>query len=113
MRRPGLIAAMVLIALAALAQTKPPTDPAVVATIHRLILTDGSYQQVRRWEIKGDRVRFISAERNGAWEELPGTLVDWAATEKFAHAHTQQGEQEAETSADARAIDAEAAAEKA
>jgi hypothetical protein len=105
--------AVVVLALCSYAQTKPPTSPAEIANIHRLILTDGSYQQVRRWEIKGDRVRYISSERNGAWEELPVSLVDWAATEKFAHAHTEQGQEEEAASADAAAVDAEAAAEKA
>jgi hypothetical protein len=108
----GFVAAMVL-TVGSLAQTKPPTDSATIASIHRLILTDGSYQQVRRWEIKGDRVRFISSERNGAWEELPVSLVDWAATQKFAHGHTEAGREESAASADARAVDAEAAAEKA
>ncbi|HEX6494651.1 MAG TPA: hypothetical protein VF018_04155, partial [Acidobacteriaceae bacterium] len=60
----GLVAAVVLV-VSSFGQTKPPTDAAAIASIHRLILTDGSYQQVRRWEIKGDRVRYISAERNG------------------------------------------------
>ncbi len=72
----------------------------------RLILKDGSYQSVTKYEIHGDRVRYFSADR-GEWEELPSALVDWPATEKY--------EKDRATSAipEAAAIDKETDADRA
>jgi hypothetical protein len=80
----GLLLAVTL-SCAAHAQTPLPlkTGQPGAAPNHRLILKDGSYQIVRKYEVVGDRVRYISVERGGDWEELPVALVDWEATRKW------------------------------
>jgi hypothetical protein len=96
------------------AQKTLPLKPDVpgMATNHRLILKDGTYQLVRKYEIVGDRVRYISIERSGEWEELPESLVDWDATRKWERDHANQVEEASPAMKEAEDIDKEEAAER-
>jgi len=53
----------------------------------RLILKDGSYQIVMSYRVVGKMVRYISAERGGAEEEVPAALVDFDATHRWEQEH--------------------------
>ncbi len=68
--------------LAALPAVLCPAEGAI-----KLFMKDGSYQLVKSYEVRGDRVRYYSVERSD-WEEIPRSLVDFEATK-----HAQQEEE--------------------
>jgi hypothetical protein len=84
----------------------PPVTAPAQTQARRLILKDGSYQSVTKYEVRGDRVRYFSAER-GEWEEVPNSLIDWDATEKF-----EQGREQGKLAPEAVELDKELEAER-
>lgn len=70
----------VSLAVVAVAQTSSGVTPA--QQTKKLILKDGSFQMVAKYEIQGDRVHYLSAERY-EWEDLPASMIDWDATKKY------------------------------
>jgi hypothetical protein len=89
-----------------------PDEPGMAAN-HRLILKDGTYQLVRKYEVVGDRVRYISIERGGEWEEMPENLIDWDATRKWERDHAAATVEETSPAMrEAENIDKEEAAER-
>jgi hypothetical protein len=101
-RKAGTILA---VSLTALCLTLPVASLAQTQA-RRLILKDGSYQSVTKYEIHGDRVRYFSAER-GEWEEVPKALIDWDATDKF-----ERGRQDGKLDPEAAELDKELEAER-
>jgi hypothetical protein len=107
-RERGLLAAILLVVTLFAGRTllygqavAAPEQPAAAGS--KLFLKDGTYQLVRSYETRGDRVRFYSLERS-EWEEIPASLVDFPAT-KLGQQH-EQGEQDKAAEA-ARALDKE------
>src|SRR5258705_5243264 len=66
------------------------TDSTPPRRIH-LVLKDGGYQIVMSYKVVGNIVHYISAERGGAEEEIPLSLVDLEATKRWEKQHAQPG----------------------
>jgi len=58
------------------------TALAMAQASRRLILADGSWQEIVEYRVVDDRVQYLSTQRK-AWEELPAALIDWKATNEW------------------------------
>ena len=77
----NIIICLTLAAAVVLVAPHPSSVQAQQGT-KRLILKDGSYQSVVKYEIQGTRVHYLSAERY-EWEDILSSLIDWDATKKY------------------------------
>jgi hypothetical protein len=65
----------------------PDTTQRATPQRTRLFLKDGTYQLVLSYKVMGKVVRYYSAERNGEEEDVPLSLVDLPATERWKREH--------------------------
>lgn len=79
------------------AQQKPLSATDTTPHRTRLILKDGSYQIVMSYHVMGKMVRYVSAERGGAEEEVPVALVDFDATHRWEQEHAAPSDDDAHT----------------
>ena len=70
----------------------------------KLVLKDGTFQIVRSYERRGERVRYYSMERS-AWEEIPYDLVDWETTRKAEAEEERRNQEEIEKLRAAQAME--------
>jgi hypothetical protein len=83
---------------------------AFAADTLRLYLKDGTYQLTREYEVKQDRVRYFSTERED-WEEIPLEMVDLARTKKEVADHEAARKEDAKAQAEEDAALRDAAKE--
>jgi hypothetical protein len=95
---PFAIPAALLCAVLAVLLFAVPAVSTAASTV-RLYLKDGTYQLVREYEVKPDRVRFFSTERE-EWEEIPLEMVDLARTKKDIADHQEAVKEEAKEQAE-------------
>ena len=91
----------------------PAADSSNAPRRTRLFLKDGSYQVVMSYRIVGNLVHYISAERDGAEEEVPVALVDFDATHRWEKQHDPAQDSANPDDAGAPAIDPELLKEEA
>jgi hypothetical protein len=65
----------------------------------KLYLKDGTFNLVREYQVKEDRVRYYSVERS-EWEEMPLDMVDLKRTETEAKARQEQFDRDAKSQAE-------------
>jgi hypothetical protein len=87
------------------------TSRASAQSTTHLILNDGSYQIVSKYELEGDRVHYYSVER-GEWEDVPSSMVNWEATRQYA-SDSSSGKNSPNAKALAKEMEAEREVEEA
>ncbi len=87
-RRAVLAAVLLAPFLALTPAPSPAQQPANAPRRIHLILKDGSFQIVTSYKVVGANVQYISAERGGAEEVVPLSLVDLDATHRWEQRHT-------------------------